>query len=117
IGGIALMLGLTIVSLRRLFKREAAGRSMYFDWYFIGLLYVLTITGFALEIVRYAGLGDVAYSLYMGHLVFYFMLFTYLPFTKFAHIVYRTLALTHARQTGRLPASRLLALEHVQEPI
>jgi hypothetical protein len=45
------------------------------------------------------------------------MLFTYLPFTKFAHIVYRTLALTHARQTGRLPASRLLALEHVQEPI
>ncbi len=113
IGGVALLLGLTVVSLRRLFQREAAGRSMYFDWYFIGLLYVLVITGFALEIVRYAGFGDVAYSLYMVHLVFYFMLFTYLPFTKFAHIIYRTLALTHARQTGRLPASRLPAQAEV----
>jgi len=106
LGGIGLLLGLTVVSMRRLFRRDAAGRSMYFDWYFIGLLYVLTISGFALEIVRYAELGDVAYSLYMGHLVFYFMLFTYLPFTKFAHVIYRTLALTHARQSGRLPASR-----------
>jgi quinone-modifying oxidoreductase subunit QmoC len=49
----------------------------------------------------------------MVHLVFYFMLFTYLPFTKFAHIIYRTLALTHARQTGRLPASRLPAQAEV----
>ena len=113
VGGVALLLGLTVVSLRRLFRKEAAGSSIYFDWYFIGLLYVLSITGFALEIVRFAELRDVAYSLYIGHLVFYFMLFTYLPFTKFAHVIYRTLALTHARQRGRQPASRRPAVEVV----
>ncbi len=86
---------------------------MYFDWYFIGVLYLLTITGFAVEIVRYASLKDAAYSLYMVHLVFYFMLFTYLPFTKFAHVIYRTLALTHARQTGRRPATRRPVLGNV----
>jgi quinone-modifying oxidoreductase subunit QmoC len=116
LGGFLLLLGLSVVSLRRLFRRDAAGGSMYFDWYFIGLLYVLTLTGFALEIVRYAELREVAYSLYMGHLVFYFMLFTYLPFTKFAHVIYRTLALTHTRQRDRLPASHRPAQEVVQAP-
>ena len=116
LGGIGLFLGLTVVSVRRLFRQEAAGRSMYFDWYFIGLLYVLVVTGFALEIVRFAELREVAYSLYIGHLVFYFMLFTYLPFTKFAHVIYRTLALTHARQRGRQPASRRQAQEAIQAP-
>jgi len=111
IGGIALLLGLTLVSWRRIAKRREVGRSMYFDWYFIGVLYLLTITGFMVEASRYANLRDASYSLYMVHLVFYFMLFTYLPFTKFSHIIYRTLALTHARQTGRLPATRRPASE------
>ncbi len=116
LGGISLFIGLTAVSLRRLLRPHQVGGSMYFDWYFIGVLYLLTITGFAVEILRYSGLGDAAYSTYMVHLVFYFMLFTYLPFTKFAHIVYRTLALTRARQMGRRPAARRRVLEPVPEP-
>jgi len=106
LGGGLLLLGLTWVSWRRLARRQEVGRTNYFDWYFVGILYAVTITGFALEIIRYAGLADTAYSMYMVHLVFYFMLFTYLPFTKFAHIIYRTLALTHARQIGRTPGAR-----------
>ena len=106
VGGIALLVGLTWVVWRRLARRHEAGRSVYFDWYFIGILYAVTITGFVVEVVRYADLRLESYSLYLVHLVFYFMLFTYLPFTKFAHIVYRTLALTHARQIGRKPATR-----------
>ena len=106
VGGVALLIGLTWVSWRRLARRHEAGRSIYFDWYFVGVLYAVTITGFVLEIFRYADLRLVSYSIYMVHLVFYFMLFTYLPFTKFAHIIYRTLALTHARQIGRKPATR-----------
>ncbi len=109
LGGAALLIGLTWVVWRRLARRDEAGRSVYFDWYFIGVLYLVTITGFAVEIVRYADLRVPAYSLYLVHLVFYFMLFTYLPFTKFAHIIYRTLALTHARQIGRMPATRRAA--------
>ena len=106
VGGIALLLGLTWVSWRRLTRRHEAGRSIYFDWYFVGILYAVTITGFVVEIVRYSDLRLASYSLYLLHLVFYFMLFTYLPFTKFAHIIYRTLALTHARQIGRRPGTR-----------
>jgi quinone-modifying oxidoreductase subunit QmoC len=106
VGGIALFVGLTWVSARRLLKSDEAGKSRYFDWYFIGVLYMLTLSGFAVEAVRYTELREWAYSLYMIHLVFYFMLFTYLPYTKFSHVVYRTLALTHARQIGRSPGTR-----------
>ncbi len=106
LGGIALFLGLTWVSWRRLARRQEAGKSGYFDWSFIGILYLLTLTGFAVEATRYADLSVWAYSVYIVHLVFYFMLFTYLPYTKFAHVIYRTLALTHAKQIDRRPGVR-----------
>ena len=106
LGGGLLLFGLTWVSWRRLAKRDEAGKTNYFDWYFVGILYGVTISGFAVEILRYAALANAAYWMYMVHLVFYFMLFTYLPFTKFAHIIYRTLALTHGRQIGRTPGVR-----------
>ena len=110
LGGAALLFGLTWMVWRRLVRRDEAGKSGYFDWYFVGILYAITLTGFGLEIIRYADLATAAYSLYIVHLVFYFMLFTYLPFTKFAHIIYRTLALTHARQIGRKPGEKLAVL-------
>ena len=113
LGGAALLIGLTWVVWRRLARRSEAGRSIYFDWYFIGILYLVTLTGFTVEIVRFADLHALSYSLYMVHLVFYFMLFTYLPFTKFAHIIYRTLALTHARQIGRRPGTKQSAAEYL----
>ena len=75
-------------------QAREVGRTNYFDWYFVGILYAVTITGFVVEILRYSELATGAYWTYMVHLVFYFMLFTYLPFTKFAHVIYRTLALT-----------------------
>ena len=94
------------MSWRRLTKRDEVGRTNYFDWYFVGILYACTITGFVVEILRYSELATAAYWNYIFHLMFYFMLFTYLPFTKFAHIIYRTLALTHGRQVGRTPGVR-----------
>ena len=106
VGGIALFVGLTWVSWRRLARRHEAGRSDYFDWNFVGVLYALAITGFVLEALRFANLREWAYPMYMVHLVFYFMLVTYLPYTKFAHVIYRTLALVHARQIDRKPGTR-----------
>ena len=106
LGGGLLLFGLTWVSWRRLAKRDEVGRTNYFDWYFVGILYAATITGFVVEILRYSELATASYWSYMVHLSFYFMLFTYLPFTKFAHIIYRTLALTHGRQVGRTPGVR-----------
>jgi len=99
--GFLLMLGgLTAVSYRRLGQWRKAGKSLYFDWFFIGLLYVI-LTGFLLETLRLLETGALAYTFYLVHLVFVFTLYIYLPFSKFAHLIYRTAAMTWAKRIGR----------------
>ena len=98
--GFLLMLGgLTVVSYRRM---ATTLRSIYFDWFFIGLLYVVILTGFFLQALRLLETGAIAYSFYLVHLVLVYTLYIYLPFSKFAHLVYRTAAMTWARRTGRV---------------
>ena len=51
------------------------------------------ITGLGAELFRWSGFGVLAYLTYYFHLVAVFMLFFYMPYTKFAHMVYRTFAM------------------------
>jgi quinone-modifying oxidoreductase subunit QmoC len=53
------------------------------------------------EITRLADWAFLSYALYFIHLIFVFSLFAYLPFTKLAHLVYRTVALAYAEYSGR----------------
>ena len=46
-------------------------------------------------------MATLAYSLYLTHLVLALIVVAYLPFSKFAHLLYRTLAMTYAKQIGR----------------
>lgn len=74
------------------------------DWTFIVLMATVVGTGFLTEVFRYAQLpGAIAYGIYYIHLVFVFSLLIYLPYSRFAHVVYRTVAMVYAKHSGREP--------------
>lgn len=107
VGGVLLLAGASVAVYVRLARSEEAGGSSSFDWFFIAIIYLTTATGFVLEALRLWGVEEVAYSFYLVHLVFVYTLFTYFPFSKFAHVLYRTIAVFHAYRTGRkVPGAR-----------
>jgi quinone-modifying oxidoreductase, subunit QmoC len=101
VGGILLLGAIAQTAWVRLRHPERSGKSAYSDWFFTALLALTAITGFVVEILRYADVRTGAYAAYVVHLVFIFGLFAYFPFSKFAHVLYRTAATVHARQVGR----------------
>ena len=104
-GGIALLAGLGQTMWVRIKHPKQSGKSAYSDWFFSGLLGLTAVTGFTTEILRYAQVRTAAYVSYVVHLVFIFGLFAYFPFSKFSHLMYRTAAMTFARQIGRTVTS------------
>ncbi len=101
IGALALFVGLTLIIYRRFFKKDKVGKATYFDWFFVVLAYLITITGIATELSRIAGAIALLHWLYLAHLVLPLTLLAYAPFSKLAHLLYRTLAMTYAKQIGR----------------
>ena len=99
ISGIGLIVGGILMVRSRLSKTDQTSR--YIDWYLIGLVLGLGITGMSTEITRLAGLSGVTYALYFVHLIFVWNLFAFLPFSKLAHLVYRTVAMTYNEYSGR----------------
>jgi quinone-modifying oxidoreductase subunit QmoC len=82
-------------------QEEETTASSYYDWFLLGVVVVVGASGFLAEIVRLMGIGFLYYILYYIHLVAVWSLFAYTPFSKLAHIVYRTTALIHNRACGR----------------
>jgi quinone-modifying oxidoreductase subunit QmoC len=74
-----------------LVDRTQRAASTYFDWLFLWTLLGVAVTGIAAELLRLAQV-PVMYGIYFVHLVLVFTLFVYAPYTKFAHLLYRTLA-------------------------
>jgi quinone-modifying oxidoreductase subunit QmoC len=101
VSAIAFILGLSIMLVRRLTAPDQTGASSYFDWLFLLVILGTGVTGLLAELVRWAGSVSGAYMLYAIHLMFVLALFLYLPFSKFAHLGYRTLAITWAKSAGR----------------
>lgn len=72
---------------------QASGRQgTYFDWFFLATLAGVIFTGIASEILRLLQ-TSVMYGIYFVHLVLVFGLMLYAPYSKFAHLAYRTVAL------------------------
>jgi len=105
---IALFVGVSWVLYRR-YQSEGdtspgAAKSSYFDWVFVWVLWFVALTGILTEILRLADASSIAYHVYFAHLVFVFFLLVYSPFSKFAHFVYRTIAMIWSQYEQSLEA-------------
>ncbi len=93
-GGIVCLYGLTIALIRRLRGAEAPWRkSAFSDWFFPVILAATVITGLFTEIAVYLPMNTAGHAVFFIHVVLAMDLVALLPLTKFAHALYRTLAL------------------------
>lgn len=129
VGGVLLVAGTARAMLVRWkAPKDGKHRSTFFDWVFLGLLFAVGVTGFVVEIFRFVAegrygdaayvspLAPPAYAFYFVHLVAVFGLLVYLPYSKFAHLWYRTLAMVYAHRTGRIDGGKLrrrMTTDHV----
>ncbi len=125
VGGILLIVG----SARAILTRKNAPKDGYhqsttFDWIFVWLLLLVGISGFCVEVFRFAAEAAAgeeayasafalpAYSIYFVHLVVVFGLLVYLPYSKFAHMWYRLAAMIYGEYSGRTgPGSQLVKVQ------
>jgi len=124
LGGIFLIAGsLRAILTRKQAPKDGKHQSTPFDWVFVWLLLAVGATGFVVEVFRFvaeaqaagagieaytSGLALPAYCFYFVHLVSVFGLLVYLPYSKFAHIWYRSVAMIYAEHTGRTQAGQAL---------
>jgi quinone-modifying oxidoreductase subunit QmoC len=98
---VILVIGGILLFVNRLSTGDKlVGATTAFDRFF--LLVVLTVigTGVLTEIFRFVAIDPmVGFAVYIIHLGVVLCLFLTLPYSKFAHILYRTLAMTHERMT------------------
>jgi quinone-modifying oxidoreductase subunit QmoC len=95
-----LLFGCAIMIYKRLINRDQKIKSNYADWFFLISFLLLTISGVLTEVARFEN-WKLAYFIYFIHLVLVWMVIMYAPYTKFAHFIYRTIALVYAEHIGR----------------
>lgn len=102
--GLAMMIGTTTMIQRRTIAPNETGGQGYADRLFVWMIFLVALTGLATWAFRLASAPFLAYPTYFIHLVVVFFLLWYMPYGKFAHMVYRGLALVWAHQMGRIAA-------------
>jgi quinone-modifying oxidoreductase, subunit QmoC len=101
LGSGLLLFGIYQIYVTRQENAEKAGYGTYFDWQLIYIIAAVGITGILSWFFRLLGSPTLAYPTYFVHLVMVFCLFFYAPYTKIAHLVYRTTAMLYARMSDR----------------
>ncbi|MCW7755160.1 quinone-interacting membrane-bound oxidoreductase complex subunit QmoC [Desulfobotulus sp. H1] len=99
VSGVALIIGVFLMIKSRLGKKDQ--KSAYKDWYILGVIMVVAVTGMFTQMFRLGGVAFLSYLAYYIHLIAVFHLFAYLPFSKMAHLVYRTAAMGYQTYSGR----------------
>lgn len=98
VSAVAMIYGIVLLWGKRSNDEAASGATgTFYDWFLIYEIAAVGISGLLAELSRLAGIGFLAYLFYYIHLVAILMLFLYMPYTKFAHLVYRTFAMAFER--------------------
>ncbi len=95
IAGLAFLYGVSVLALNRLRRVERSVQtSEVADWLFLALLWLVGLTGLLTELSLYVpGGASFGYGLFVAHVALALDLLVLLPFMKFAHVVYRPVAL------------------------
>jgi ferredoxin len=104
VSGLLCTYGATVAIALRLKKKQPqkllSARQHYysqtsnFDWLFLGLLWAISVTGFIITAAIYLpAAGSWLYIVFLIHVILAMELLILMPFTKFAHAIYRPLAI------------------------
>lgn len=95
LAGLLLTYGVTVVLWRRARKVDASMKTSNFsDWSFLAMMWIAAVTGFFLEVSLYLPHAPLwGYWMMLVHVALAMELVLLAPFTKFAHVFYRTVAL------------------------
>ena len=99
--GAALLIGIVLVISNRYKEKAAESTTTYLDWCLILAILGIVVTGFLTWLSRVGNAGGFAYIIYFLHLVCVFYIIAYLPYSKLAHLVYRTVAMGYAAYINR----------------
>jgi quinone-modifying oxidoreductase subunit QmoC len=100
VSGIAILLGVLLMISNRM-QNEKNNPASGYDSVFLAVILLVGATGLGAELFRLMNNPGLAYPTYFAHLVFVFYVIAYLPYSKLAHLLYRTLSITHAKNVGR----------------
>jgi quinone-modifying oxidoreductase subunit QmoC len=103
LSAVALVIGGVLLFVNRLKAGDKlVGQTTAFDRFFLMTVLGVIGTGVLTEGFRFVAVPvELAYAVYVLHLGAVLTLFITVPYSKFAHILYRTLAMTHERMTAR----------------
>jgi nitrate reductase gamma subunit len=102
LAGAALIYGTTVMIVRRLRKSDRSSlHSTTSDWTFLSMLWIAGVTGFFLELGLYLpSAPSWGYPMFLVHVGVAMALVLLVPFGKFAHVLYRPVALFAIRLRG-----------------
>jgi quinone-modifying oxidoreductase subunit QmoC len=99
LSALALVVGGVWLWINRFQDGVRAGASTAFDKFFLYVVLAVIVTGCFVEAARFVLAPQIASWLYVLHLGVVLCLFLTFPYSKFAHLLYRTLAMVHERMS------------------
>jgi quinone-modifying oxidoreductase, subunit QmoC len=100
ISAVLLVVGIVMLIGGRMTGDNSAGRTSAFDRFFLAIIGLVIASGVLAEVLRLGDAVTLGCAVYIIHLGTVLCMFLTVPYSKFAHILYRTLAMVHERMAG-----------------